>query len=715
MKRLRFLAALLPILGACSENIIEQGPEYSDMMGSVSIALSTDLRSEIVVTKAGDEPDVDDFTVEIYKTDAKKTRLYNDSFANTKGREIKLNAGEYRLVAQHGDTLGCGFDKPYYLADVIFNVKGPGEKLEASAKLGNVKLAVEYDATISGVYADYKTIVKHRVHAGKSILFEKGETRSGFIPAGDLILEIWADGKVYETAPYTFAPNDFATLTVASADADGNLNVKISVEESVTDNKDVTIPAYTEPQGAPSAVITGFDGGFHQYIEGVPGGEGCRATFVARGAVKNCILTMVSPALTGNGLPSNIDFADLSADLETKLKSFGFAWTPGIKGSRTFNYIDFSGVIAYFIKNVKASASDAEVARFTLKITDEVNKTSEVTFGIKSLGITTTLSIEDYNVWAKKIVSPTATLSRGDMSLFKLQTSTDNVNWTDVTAVPVQEGNRYTYDRISVNPGTTYYIRSIYNNNPACSSTVVKTTEKAEQIGNSGFEDYQLVQTQFKPAAGSTYTRDWYLPYASGETDPWWACNSMKTMPNGHWATGPTWCKNFPSSGYVEGRNGGKAAMMFCVNVNNDNYAGSIVGKTRNGEIWIGTATDGGDQSVQGHTFRSRPSKLAFYYKYTDTHDKNFYIQTWIKDVSGNVIASSEELAGKAAENWTRYELPFTYSNLKSKADKIYIWIASANGTGGVSEEVTFTLGGKTVTAHAGCFLTIDDMELIYE
>lgn len=58
MRRLRFIPALLLILSACSENIIEQNPTDSDQMGAVSIALSADMRSEIVASKAEDRKSV---------------------------------------------------------------------------------------------------------------------------------------------------------------------------------------------------------------------------------------------------------------------------------------------------------------------------------------------------------------------------------------------------------------------------------------------------------------------------------------------------------------------------------------------------------------------------------------------------------------------------------------------------------------------------------
>ena len=93
MRRLRFLPALLLILSACSENIIEQHPSGSDQMGSVSIALSADMRNESVASKAdADEPVLDDFIVEIYRS-ANQKRHYKDSYVNTEHNQIDLPYG----------------------------------------------------------------------------------------------------------------------------------------------------------------------------------------------------------------------------------------------------------------------------------------------------------------------------------------------------------------------------------------------------------------------------------------------------------------------------------------------------------------------------------------------------------------------------------------------------------------------------------------------
>ncbi len=728
MRRLRFLTALLLILSACSERIIESGNNGSGREGSIFLGLTAEQRTEAVSTKSGVElPNVDDFRVAVYRN-ADRMRLYNDSYANTKGREIRLNAGEYYIVAQHGDTLGCGFDKPYYMANPVVEVAGYGTSVELEAKLANVRMAVGYDETITSVYDDFYAVVKHKKYPKKQIKFVKGEDRYGYIPAGDVVFQIYVlddlEGtpvwKYHETETFTYNPNDFVTFYVATKDGKGDITINMTVDTSVDmKESEIEIPSFTTPQEAPSIGLTGFDaaGNVHQFTEGIASPDGTMAHFVARGAVASCILTVDSDYLAGKGIPSEVDFANLTAEQDAALKAAGFEWSAGLLTSREYSYIDFSGVIENMLAEVRAAKEDVSVADFTLKVTDSVNKTAETSFGITSLGITTSLDVKDYNVWARKVYGPVATASRGDISLLKLQTSTDGTSWTDVTVSPSVSGMTKTYEYIPLNPGTKYYMRSIYNGNEACSSPVVEiTAEAAAQLGNSGFEDYQLVQTTFKQDLSSDFVRNWYLPYASGETDPWWACNSMQSMPDGISSTSKNY-KNFPSSGYVsDARSGSKAAMLFCVNVGWWNTSSTKPGETYEGEIWIGTADASGNRASDGHSFHSRPAKLAFYYKYAPTENRKFFVDAWIKDAAGNLIATAQETAGPAASAWTRHELAFAYTNREVKAATIFVRFSASYGDGAAETNSTFELGvDSSISAHAGCFFKIDDIELIYE
>ena len=726
MRRLRFLPVLLILLGtSCSKGVI-WAPDSPEGEGSLTIALSAD--GSHVGSKAEGEAEgslnLDDFRIAIYKTE-NQMRLYNDSYANTSGKTLKFNAGEYRLVAQLGDTLGCGFDKPYFMADPTFTIERGNNTVEATAKLANVKLAINFDSTISEVYPDYYAIVKHNTIKGKEVKFVKGETRPGYIPGGDLVLEVYANiegtWKYYKTAPASYRPNDFVTFSITTNAAEGSLSISITVDDTV-DQKDQTIevPATALPQEGPSITLAGFEsaGNVHEFVEGMNAqGHNASANFIAKAGIAHCYLTMESDYLAGKGVSGTVDFANLSTDAATALRSAGFEWDYNMFESRTFSFIDLSNLIKNIMAETKAEKTDKEIARFSLRVVDGVGKEITGEFSIVSRGVSLSLDIKNSNVRARRVDSPVVAFTNGLPALTILESSTDGVTWSEFAANGTVSGSSIDYGKVVCEPSTTYHVRAIYNGNADIVSNVVTiTTEAAAQVANAGFEDYQLVQTQFQTNIGGKYTRNWYLPYESAETDPWWACNSRATMPNKHNAGAGYWCKNFPSSGYVKDcHNGSKAALVFSVNVNNYNTDNTAVGSTTEGELWIGTADDSGNRTSEGHSFTSRPDRLRFHYKYAPHDQEKFYVYSWIKDSEGNIIASTEETSGPAADEWTMHSMTYNYSTLDKKAKSIFILFRSCNGDGSVSTKKSFELGEETVTAHAGSMFKIDDIELIYE
>ncbi len=738
MKRLRFIPALLLILSACSENIIEQGRDDSAVEGSVSIALTTDMRTEDATTKAGEElPDVDDFRVAIYKL-PRLVRLYNDSYANTAGKEIKLNAGEYRLVAQYGDSTGCGFNKPYYMADPNFRVEGPGARVQATAKLSNVKLAVKYDASIADnqeTYPDYYTVVKRKVNGTDRISkelkvkFGKTETRNGYIPAGDLALEVWAkiDGvwKCYETQPVSYEPNAFVTFTVSTDASQGNLTISIKVDTTV-ENKDYTveIPAIAVPQPAPGITLAGFDGAdnSHAFVEGVNAGANAMASFIAKGSLAHCYLTIESEYLAARGIPESLDFANLTADQRTALNAAGFGWNADMATSRKLSYIDFSGVISKMLAVTKAAAQDETIARFTLRVEDSVAKSTEETFSIVSAAVDQTVSVADYNVWAKRIKNPVITAGNGNMSLFKLQYSSDRKVWTDMPGTPVKNGNTLTYGVYEgTDPGTSYYFRSVYNNNENSVSPVLEVrTEEAAQLPNRGFEDW----TDKTFSDGSRGSIAWYQPWG-GATNAFWAVNSPAAFNVTYTSPGTFGAEVyhrmsplavFSTDNHTSG--GNKSAHIFNVQLGNyvTNTTIATSSKTYVGEMFIGTASEtDGTHIKDGQPFACRPSKVEFWYKYVPWKNENFVVKAEIIAADGTVIASKEITDGPGASEWTKYTLPLEYTVMHKTAASIFISFKTSFSTTNIDNEKDLELGGQYINAYFGSSLRIDDMELIYE
>lgn len=736
MRRLRFLPALLMILSACSESIIEQNPSGSDQMGSVSISLSTDMRDEAVVSKAGaEEPVLNDFRVAIYKVET-RMRLYNDSYANTVGKEIKLNEGDYRLVAQHGDSLGCGFNKPYYMADPTFTVKERNTQVKAVAKLSNVRLAVEYDATIADAYPDYYTIVRHKKYSDKKVKFVKGETRYGYIPGGDLILEIWAldNGvwKTYQTSPATYSPNDFVTFTITTDDSEGNLVIDIKVDNTVEDkNETIEIPSTTVPQEAPSITLAGFDGtgNVHEFVEGVEDGANAMANFVARASIAKAVLDINSEYLTEKGVPSEVDFANLSSSDKALLKSVGFSWDENMATSRKLSYIDFSGVISKMLASVRSAAQDETVAEFILKVEDAVGKKAMSNFKIVSGAVKPVVSVEDYNIWASKVVSPAVTLNKGNVNLVKLQSSVDGNTWNDINDTPVQDQYTLTYGTIPAEPGTTYYVRAVYNDNEACVSPVLTIrTESPEQVENSGFEEWNTRDWNFNhngSLGGQSSPMKYYKPWASSESDTWWDSNTTNSL-RSSLSIGYTYFKTFPLVHYsTDAHSGTKSAQLTVANVGNSNSMIATTGSWYVGELFIGKGNDGSDggwsKTTDGHTFPSRPESMTFWYEYAPyTSSHTFSVEIAVLSADNTVIGSGSATPGKQS-SWTSVTVPVTYSVTDKKAASIRISFkasAASDFSCSVGGEYIEIAGSKNegdkYRIKLNATLRIDDIKLNY-
>ena len=234
-----FLPCILLI--SCLAGCTAEGPESgSGGEGAIRLFLS----QEMPQTKSTleDLPSLDDFEVEIYN--AKALRLYRNSYAQAKDATIKLNAGEFRLVAHYGDTLGAGFGKPYFLADQPFTVHGfvenggQPDQVSATARLANVRIKVLQGNNLRTSYQDAYVVVRHSRYAQKQVKFVQNESRYGYIPGGDLFIEVYAQlfsgqWKYYKSEPAEYLPNDNVTFNVDAAGRDGSLSVNISVDRSV--------------------------------------------------------------------------------------------------------------------------------------------------------------------------------------------------------------------------------------------------------------------------------------------------------------------------------------------------------------------------------------------------------------------------------------------------------------------------------------------------
>ena len=776
MKVLRFLPiALALMLSSCVRTPMVENPETVDGEGLLRIGLTVDASLQIVQTRSGlDEslvPDVDSLYVDLYRFAKKRTqdkdgtwkeareetwnRMYFGRYEDAKDTVLRVNAGKWKILAFHGDSTACGFDKPYFLAEKEFTVDGGLDSkdepnityVEAVAKVSNSRVTVNFDESVPGSYYDYfvrLARIDTSSAAGNAankkyrqiLRYRKGEDGDAYMmPTDSLQIQFMAQYEYGDDDSWRFAtldtvaiaPNDHLTVNLSVNPRNGGLDVNIVTDTDIRkDTTGVEILEMWAPQDAPQVVAAGFIDGDHAVVEGDKSGNGATISVVARGGLKNFFVKVESDYLTPEthesfdiSLGKELDLANPTSETQAdmdRLKAAGFSWDANMLGSRKLTYLTMTDLFTTINDLNPSLAVERNLAKFTIRVVDNVGKETEVKLTATAYPITQTLSIPEGNVWARRIVSPELAVSRGVSRLFVLQVSTDGQTWSDLKTFESANNSVIDYGTLPVEPNTTYHYRVVYNNNPNLMSNVVSvTTEKDLQVGNPGFEEYQTTTMHVSPLGWIyDYDREWYLPYASGEADPWWAVNSKKTMPDGHTAWTSNFCKNFPCTAYSTDRyEGEKSAMVYTINVGDGNTDDTAIGTSVPGEIWIGTADNEGNHTRDGHAFASRPTSVKFMYKYAPINGETFAVHISLHDKDGKEIARSEKLDGQAANEWTECEIPVLYSDTMSKAASIYMCFKSCSD-GGVRTGVTMEIAGKQQTAHIGSALRIDNVQLTY-
>lgn len=748
MRQLRFLPAfLMLLLSACSDRFSDSRPDCPEGgTGDVVITLDADIRNENINVKSasGEEIPVDDFWVEIFNSKSK--RLYCEKYAEAKDDVINLNTGDYRLLAKHGDSLGVGFDKPFYMADVAFAVEARKDNsVSAVAKLANVKVKVIFGENLSNTefYGDCFAIVRNSDRKVKSELkFRKDETRAGYIPAGELILEVYAkigdSYKYYPVEAKSYSPNDFVTFEIDADVRSGDVTVALTIDDSVEVlEKTVVIPADSAlPAAEPVMSMDGFDNEGAVYMSSgtAPKIDELDIDINAPAELSSLMLEINSDCLASGGVPPTVDLLNPGTAL-TALKKAGFVWY--VTTSSTVAVVDFKSVAAYLAMNGVYDPSSPEAA--SVKVTAKDKKGREVAGTVRFIleqGAVARVNVADVNVWATRIVSPEAFFDNGMPKDATLEYSTDGVRWESAGAPVKISSDKAVYATIDgLEPGTGYCFRVVSAGQVISKGDYSIVTEQAAQLGNSGMESWTTQLHHYKTKgliSDKNETRDWYRPWAS-EDEAWWDVNSKKTLAT-YTSQQYAEYKVVPTVSYssdaAEGNCSAQLVSTFICNMASDvddgiggagNLGGTITGMgveyaKAAGEMFIGTSSEDGSHASEGHSFTSRPSSLSFKYKYDSYDNDVFKVTVRVEDASGNVIASKEMSDGRASSGWASMTIELDYSVLDRKAARIYVCFRSSSLA---DDDITYrktkvTIAGTTKNGYIGSVLKVDDLQLNY-
>ena len=737
MRRSGFLIPCFAILlAACNESVITDVPVDASEAGKVTFTLSADLRNDVVdVKSSAEEISVDDFWVEIFNS--KKIRIFCEKYADAKDTTLYVNSGDYTLLATYGTENSVGFDKPFYKAEEPFTV-GPQETkpLAATATLANVKVAVNFDEDLDNKlsYEQYWAVVRNN---GKKLRFNPAETRAGYIPAGNLefvlVVKINGEYKQYVHPAAEYAPNDFVTFNVSAPLMDGNLVIKVLIDNTVeiVEVDEIVVPIEDMlPIEEPAIYSEGFDNDNSiTFVDTkAPVKNELWISATAKGVLSSAVLSIDCPDL---GLPAEIDLATADDAVASAFEAKGIWWK--FNADRTSLSISLLDAYDDHISKLGYRGYDHDAGRplpaaeigLKIEAAGGAARTAEESYAIyvEPNAARGSFSWNDYDVWATKIVNPVLTLGEGKYDMTKIQYSMDGQTWIDFQDVTSSEYSMGTVEGLDA--GTTYYLRAIYDGWLEVAAPVSFTTEAAQQVGNAGFEEWQVLSYTYttKLISTSSGSRDWYIPWNADEDDIWWAVNSKKTMPSETTPQAQPY-KVCPTVSFctTDAHEGTKSAQIATVFVSNGATSSTFAANSpwtytsAAGELFIGAADADGNHSSEGHRFLSRPLELTFRYKYESYKEETFYVSVVLKNEQNEIIASNEVLDGAAASSWTEMSIPLNYINETSKASDIYICFKSTSASSpSYDKDKSLEMNGTTQKGHMGSVLKIDDLVLIYK
>lgn len=689
-------------LASCGKDEYDFGNE-----GEVSFALSAEYVTSAVKSYSEGDFSIDDFTLEIFNEEGVKIKKWK--YGEIKNETVRLNAGYKKAVAFYGDSLATGFDIIYFAGESEFVVGGQSvTPVSITCRQSNVEIAVEWGEYIKSAYSDYSIRIYREGKSGE-LVFGSQTTESGYIPAGELSMEITlvnasGESRVYSPEPLQARANDFIKLKIDTKEPDKEeVDLDITVETTTNDIvEEIKIPAVLVAKEAPSFTFMGEASASAavSIVEGADGSD-LNLSITAPGKIAGCTLTSSFTSPVAEGWPLEIDLIGGDETTLALMKSQGLDWN---LSDETYANVDFTG----FVKNLRrVSGENSNVA--TVTVTDKKGKSVafELTFNIGEAQISLE-EIPEYDMWATKAYL-TASTADGDAAALSVEVSANGgLSWTtpQINEVSSDASSR----RLEVTgllPETGYRFRAAYYSTRSAEVSV--TTEAAEQVPNSGFEEWS--EWEYRVGRLNDVYQTNYGPYASSDSK-WWDCNNSETTPGDRTLSSYTY-KSFPMVSYVPGNGSSRAAQIMTIAISNTATSGTcpmprdiVAGRLYAGDY---------DTGQSSRSFASRPSALSFDYKYLPHESDMFSVSVTVWS-NGTAIGTGL-LEGQSSSDWASAEIEIVYSDTAKVATDISVEFKSSNASGeppwGKTKSITYG-GDKTAGVHGGSILTVDNLEMVY-
>lgn len=632
---------------------------------------------------------------------------------------IHAEAGFYELAAVCGENPALALDAPYYEGKVSAKEIKTNQVTAVSipCKVANSLLSVKYNEEkkkFSDVYSNWYVEVKvesdtvHIQDTTKSAYFragssfevyfhavKSGETEEKYIQiegistslqaAEHLILTLSPEPDRYEI-PLTVTKAEIKQVTVSETLPETWLPKPKLEAEGFTDNQ----LSFAETE-TPTAVIKLNTASalqdmklkFHFEDEQFTSLNGDKTYVLSDEADKKAVEDALGITLPAVGSESaSLDLSPLVARMQTNA------------GTTTANTIEVD-----VQANGRWSSEDESVNRvYTLNC-------SRPEFHI---------NVYPGNIWTKEFTVNALMEDQVEAGNFetlsqnmKYQFSSDgSTDWTDLG-----EDLR----KADLQPGTTYYVRGAYRNE-IYTDVVEVTTYPVIELENGELEGATITQGGDSNSSryGAVYTWQGWCTLNELTCDDTHAFIWGNTAFNSRSGTRP-------SSSIREGSNGTSSAWIMTMGYGYGGNSGPEF--TTPSELFLGTLTNidhSNDTATKnyGIDFKSRPTSLRFYYKYTPYNGDSSDIYIQVKGSNGEILGSANLNETESINSFTECVLNINYNDeYKTLVPSTLVIVFKSGFNTDVHDYETWSLMGSNSAepSHRGSELYIDDISLVYD
>lgn len=695
-----------------------QTEQWEAPQGGLCITLAEDVSISTKSTPAElGKPTAEKFTLNIVKESTGES-LYSGVYTS---QPIPASTGTYTVTATYGTDYAIALDSPYYKGEAA------GVEVEVNQSTPVTLTCKVANALASIVYGE-----------GQINKFDELFSTYGVeVKVGNSSVTIGRNGSTTQSAYYRAGSTPTFTFKGTLKENSQNVSMEITSDELTTDafqaGQHCKFTLSLEPATA-GAIITVEK----VEVETVTISETIPVEWLPKPKVNgfNDGQTSLTYTETDNAIPAQLTFTGSQAIQDVEF-SFDFQDTQEkfqALNHKTFvlsqlseedrNLLDAASIILPNLDGTNSGQFDFTTMTSSLQTlaggTEAVNtikvrvkannrwSSEEPTiYEIRTIKPEFTVNAYPGNIWTKEFTMNALMkeqVTSGDYSKLSTsmtyQYSTNGIEWIDLGEDLRQTG---------LTPETTYYIRGLYRGEIASEVAEVKTYPIIElENGNMESWSYTDGPQASWPDKGPFWKR-WYINQNTNDNEEGWcSLNGLTTSDNDPKA----YVSNSGTERTTDCYSGNYAAEIKTIGWGDGTTAASPISSIKQitpGELFLGKMNN--TTPIYGKTYKSKPTKLRFYYKYLPEGEHSFKVRISLS--KGNVIIAANEFNGNRSDEYTEQILDFIYKpeNITEEIQTLSIQFVSGDNEKSEVDKASVRRGSR----HVGNKLYIDDISLIYD